>query len=95
LDPQPEYPHRTELIFYQEEEAEQLRLEVLEGDILGEEILDSFTKKLSPIDSSRPSPFPSASKIVSLWLLGLVLWFLKFFQNPLPRMRKASSSKDV
>lgn len=84
LDPQPEYPQRTKCVFYEEEVANAASIDVLEGDIMGE--YGEGGGKAAP--RTHASPYPSGT-ILFLWVVGLVVWYLKFAANaPTSKERK-------
>jgi hypothetical protein len=105
LNPQPEYPLRTELTFYEEEDGDASSIEVLEGDLMGDSSSASKDASLSSDETvisshkkalpSRPhgSPFPPASVLIPLWLLGLVVWFMTFANTPLAKRHQARKKK--
>eukprot|EP00980_Cylindrotheca_fusiformis_P001357 scaffold338_cov116-Cylindrotheca_fusiformis.AAC.22 len=94
LNPQPEYPLRTKLTFYEEEDVSAESIEVPRRDLVGHSSSSSSSSSSSDETSSRhhrSSPFPSASLLIPLWLLGLVVWFM-FFGNPQVAKGQQSSS---
>ena len=64
LDPQPEYPLRKKMTFYKKE-IQPPSPEVLEGDVASD----------TPVTRSA---FPSTSMLLSLWILGLIMWCMAF-----------------
>jgi len=64
LDPQPEYPLRKKMTFYKKE-IQPPSPEVLEGDVASD----------TPVIRSA---FPSTSMLLSLWILGLIMWCMAF-----------------
>jgi hypothetical protein len=105
LNPQPEYPLRTELTFYEEEDGDASSIEVLEGDLMGdassaskdassssdESVISSHNKALP--SRQHVSPFPTASVLIPLWLLGLVVWFMTFGNTPRAKGHQARKKK--
>jgi hypothetical protein len=99
LDPQPEFPLRTEMVFYKETLWEPPKIEILEGDIL--ERSDSSTGKILPTTVDKPV-FPSALLLLVLWVGGLVLWCCIFLppmslglQGPTHPRKKRNAMKLV
>lgn len=78
LDPQPEFPLRTELTFYKDEAWEPPKLEILEGDVMGE--VGSPKQASSRSVVTEQSNFPSAVLMLILWILGLCAWCSMFLQ---------------
>jgi hypothetical protein len=74
LDPQPEYPLRTNLVF-----AETTR-QGHKGSLLDDTPVGAVSRLA--VRHSPLSKLPSASLLFILWLFGLVLWCLLFFRNP-------------
>jgi hypothetical protein len=78
LDPQPEFPLRTELIFYKEVEVEMPDLEVLVSDWHQEEHVNGAAT--APVVSAHPPPpnetndFPSFLSMFLMWIIGLMAW---------------------
>ncbi|KAG7371982.1 glycosyltransferase GlcNAc [Nitzschia inconspicua] len=79
LDPQPEFPLRTELIFFKEEDIVMPDLEVLESDLhpvahsdvgAKEAVGASVVTPSSPVNGN----FPSFLTIFILWIIGLMAW---------------------
>lgn len=94
LDPQPEFPLRTELTFYKEESWESQKLEMLEGDVLGE---DGSAVQNSRQITEEPSAFPSVMLLFVLWMIGLCFWcffFLRSTASPGLRRKKAPRKKN-
>jgi hypothetical protein len=94
LDPQPEYPLRSELIFYKppgEEDALRPLVDIL-GATDGSGGLQNINAG-SGVEALQPytSPFPPASIMLSLWVFGLILWCMTFM-NP-GRMGSGGGSK--
>lgn len=93
LDPQPEFPMRTDCVFYEEVAANVASIDVLEGDIMGEFGEGKSASETKP----NTSPFPSAMILFPLWLVGLVIWYLNFASAPASRRkqpRKKTGAKD-
>ena len=82
LDPQPEFPLRTKLTFYKEE-VPVATLEMLEGDILPEGAQQALSQNDAPAIPAvdQPSPFPPATILGSLWIIGLIVWCM-VYMNP-------------
>jgi hypothetical protein len=96
LDPQPEFPMRSELTFYKEDSWEPPKLEVLDGDILGEDTTSSQhdTGRQVGVEQSN---FPSAILMLLLWFAGMVLWcavFLRSGSSSGLRRKKGSRKKN-
>lgn len=97
LDPQPEFPLRTEFTFYIGQEWEPPKLEILEGDVLGEDGTVTQAKQQDAA-TTEPSSYPSAFVLTVLWILGLCAWcsfFLRSGSSPTLRRKKSSSAKMV
>lgn len=77
LDPQPEFPLRTEMVFYKETLWDPPKIEILEGDIF--ERSSSTAEKPPPPTLDKPV-FPSALLLLVLWVGGLVLWCYVFLR---------------
>jgi len=75
LDPQPDFPLRTELTFFKDTADVTPDLEVLEGDLhpAGQVSDSGAAKVISPTPST--SNLPSIPLLFILWVLGLVAWF--------------------
>lgn len=80
LDPQPEFPLRTELTFYHETDWQSAKQGVLEGDVAGQDpLVSSSSRNLNVAgDQVEPSPFPSATLLFVLWIIGLCAWCVVF-----------------
>ncbi|CAJ1966491.1 unnamed protein product [Cylindrotheca closterium] len=94
LDPQPEFPMRTECVFYEEEAANAASIDVLEGDIMGEL---GEGKDGSQQTNPHASPFPSGTILFPLWIVGLVIWYMSFASTPTSRgkqSRQKAGAKD-
>jgi hypothetical protein len=81
LDPQPEYPLRTALTFYKEED-QPLGLDILEGGAMSE------------LQPAANSPFPSSLVLFTLWIFGLIVW-CTMFVNPASTSAKAAGGKQL
>lgn len=110
LDPQPEYPLRTNFTYYTEPN-EPLPLPIL-GVIGGGGDYLQAQSGVAPgelAQESNPSPFPPAPLLFTLWIFGLMVWCMTF-ANPggggvigggnknvatRPRRKKGSSDKEV
>ena len=104
LDPQPEYPLRTKMVFYEGEDWKPLQLDGGGADpiAVGDEQRnhESMPKGLPP--SVEASRYPSGILIFLLWILGLVMWCAYFVVGVAgstgkkkPRRNKATSVKEV
>jgi hypothetical protein len=83
LDTQPEYPLRTELVYYKQEDQPAPNLNVvLDGDVLSMAAQDNGGVPQIPqpvvIEGPQPSPFPSFALLLILWVFGLVVWCMTF-----------------
>lgn len=108
LDPQPEYPLRTSLTYYkQEDDKPMASLEVLEGDLVaagadGHRVLPHGEPDL---DATYQSPLPPVSTLLILWIFGLMVWVMTFMNKSIgingnggskrPRGIKGRSGKDM
>jgi hypothetical protein len=79
LDPQPEYPLRSELVYYKQED--QPAPNVLEGDVLSVAQGHAGGAQIPQIEGAGNSPFPSFALMLVLWVFGLVVWCM-IFRNP-------------
>jgi Glycosyltransferase (GlcNAc) len=80
LDPQPEYPFRTNLIYYQPPVA------TLTYSLMRESPLtsDGINKHVSPTNNTTTSNhLPSMGVLLFLWLFGILVWFIVFTRNSL------------
>jgi hypothetical protein len=84
LDPQPEYPVRTELTFYKEVLQEPLTLEILEGDVMEQKEESAGSPGTM---TTTTSPFPSALLLLTLWVFGLIAW-CAVFKGPASSKKK-------
>jgi len=94
LDPQPEFPLRTELVFYKQETWEPPKLEILEGDLLGDEAMMSHNNNQAADD--QPT-FPTTILLLVLWVIGLCFWcfvFLRSTASPGLRRKKTVRKTD-
>ena len=78
LDPQPEFPLRSEMVFYKESERVLPQLEVLEGDVLGEDSTSTQNEKFVAVEQTS---FPSALLLLVLWVIGLIAWCSVFLRS--------------
>ncbi|GKY93218.1 hypothetical protein MPSEU_000289600 [Mayamaea pseudoterrestris] len=103
LDPQPEFPLRTKLIFY-----EQLPMNIVAGNtksggaVVGRALdsvqrVDSF-QRMDGIEQPNLPPF---STLIVLWIFGMIVWCVVFMSqgnvngSGTPRKKKQMMSKDV
>jgi hypothetical protein len=104
-DPQPEYPMRTKMVFYQQVEesvpALDLDIAVTTERVLVTSQADSSVKLPSSLHSIENEKvyFPSGTMLFILWLVGLIVWCV-VFMSPNPHSavrpkRKAATYKDV
>eukprot|EP00934_Nitzschia_sp_Nitz4_P000931 Nitzschia sp. Nitz4//scaffold82_size85912//42151//44131//NITZ4_005142-RA/size85912-snap-gene-0.140-mRNA-1//-1//CDS//3329558838//931//frame0 len=100
LDPQPEFPLRTNLTFAQEAYPVAASLEMLEGDFLGPSGVAHVVQGAAGVN---PSPFPSATLLV-FWVIGLCFWCGVYFstaslkqgmEKTLPTTVPSSSKKEA
>jgi len=98
LEPQPEYPLRTALTYYEQIEEE---LPLVEFDVDGEAkpVVKQADAFATPVDGT--ASLPPASTLFVLWVFGLIVWCL-MFMNPsattktiVSKRKKAVSNKDV
>eukprot|EP00339_Tiarina_fusa_P005024 CAMPEP_0117014916 /NCGR_PEP_ID=MMETSP0472-20121206/12010_1 /TAXON_ID=693140 ORGANISM="Tiarina fusus, Strain LIS" /NCGR_SAMPLE_ID=MMETSP0472 /ASSEMBLY_ACC=CAM_ASM_000603 /LENGTH=492 /DNA_ID=CAMNT_0004718591 /DNA_START=24 /DNA_END=1499 /DNA_ORIENTATION=- len=88
LDPQPEYPLRTKMAFYREEEVKQPpSLEILgEGDVadIAKELIPNKDEQALPdsLPTTVESMYPSGTLIFVLWVFGLLAWCGLFLSVP-------------
>lgn len=107
LDPQPEYPLRTKLVFYKQAEKAAPRLKIeLQGDNakIKQVTARHVAATLDGLPPMVESPLPTTSTLFILWVFGLMVWCV-MYMNPLggstssggPRKskKKKSSVKDV
>jgi hypothetical protein len=91
LDTQPEFPLRTDLIYYKQ--VEQVIEPPLSFELSPEQ---SGTGRELTVTGEK-YPFPPASTMLTLWFMGLALWCV-FFMNSSgkrPRRIKGGGIKDV
>jgi hypothetical protein len=91
LDTQPEFPLRTDLIFYEQVE------QVIEPPLRFEASPELSGKGRELTFTGEKYPFPPASTMLTLWFMGLALWCV-FFMNSSgkrPRRVKGGGIKDV
>jgi hypothetical protein len=102
LDPQPEFPLRTELTFFKEVGVAMPDLEVLESDLHPASKAESASEvaaKDSVVSSSSPldNNFPSFTAMFLLWILGLLAWLyfaLQTTRAETPGKRNVKKSKN-
>ena len=95
LDPQPEFPLRTQFSFFVEQESKPDKFMVTDGNPVAEQ--HAF-----PSVNRNSSNSPSFTMLLLLWILGLVVWCF-FFVNTggsrrAPRRRRTKNeegAKDV
>lgn len=96
LDPQPEFPLRTQFSFFVEQESQPDKFMVADGDPILEQ-------KALPIANQQSNSSPPFTMLLILWILGLVVWCF-FFVNTggsssrspkRRRMKKEEVAKDV
>lgn len=90
LDPQPEYPLRTKMIYYEQQQylSEFQSLTIpdernLGGSASSHELLDRF-------DVSHTSALPPVSLLFVFWIVGLCAWVMVFL---VPQLSGSASSK--
>jgi hypothetical protein len=99
LDPQPEFPLRTELVYYQQvvESVTQFDLDL---DARIDQHADAFPQYETGMTQPKPS-LPPLSLLFVLWVFGLMVWCAVFYNTTgqAARPRKKSldpeGSKDV
>jgi hypothetical protein len=75
LDPQPEFPLRTELTFYKEVEVEMPDLEVLVSDLHPvQQVNAAATAAVVSANPPNQNDFPSLMSLFLLWIVGLLVW---------------------
>lgn len=76
LDPQPEFPMRTELEFFREIEVVMPDLEVLESDLHPVSNAGGTSAESASIPASPPTVnnYPSFATMFLLWIIGLLGW---------------------
>jgi hypothetical protein len=95
LDSQPEFPLRTQLTFYKEEEQPALSLQLGDGDLLSINELEqreahpSLRNETAPVHAQRG---PSGALLLLLWIVGLIGWCI-LFTGPKPAGSKTSKTK--
>lgn len=96
LDPQPEFPLRTEFNFFVEQEPEPDKYMVVDGDPMPEQ------QALPVVNQPISNNSPSFSMLLILWVFGLIVWCMLFVNNgrssrPLRKRqtKKAGGEKDV
>jgi hypothetical protein len=91
LDTQPEFPLRTDLVFYKQ--VEQVMEPPLRFEISPEH---SGTGRELTMTGEK-YPFPPASTMLTLWFMGLALWCVFFMKSSGKRSRriKGGGIKDV
>jgi len=108
LDPQPEYPFRTNMIYYEQAEQSLPALNLDLPDTTERLAMVSPTTAASaglrtgPLHSieSEAGSLPSATLMLTFWVFGLIVWYL-LFMNPRaaaaarPKSRKQTTYKDV
>lgn len=98
LDPQPEYPLRTALTYYQQVEKAIPALD-LELDENSSEVVhpDSFVHQT--ISSGQEVSLPPVPLLLLLWAFGLIVWYIMFIANTSQtarsRKKHALAHKDV
>ena len=95
LDPQPEFPLRTDFNFFVEQEPEPDKYMVVEGDPIPEQ-------QALPVVNQPNNNSPPFSMLLILWVFGLIVWCMLFVNNgrssrPLRKRqtKKAGGEKDV
>lgn len=88
LDPQPEYPLRTNLIYYQQVEQRPIlpNIDLGNNTSSGSYSHNFHVSNTVPRmeDLEQQGFAPSFSLLVLLWMFGLVVWCVIFFGNPPP-----------
>jgi hypothetical protein len=99
LDPQPEFPLRTELTFFKEVEVEMPDLEVLVSDLHSGQHVDGAANAAAAVATLPPndSDFPSFISMFLLWIVGLLAWLYYTIQtmkttSPAKRTVKTTSN---
>jgi hypothetical protein len=80
LDPQPEYPLRSELVYYKQEDQPAPNLNVLSMAQGHDGGVPQIPQPAS-IEGAQTSPFPSFTLMLILWVFGLVMWCMTFMNR--------------
>lgn len=96
LDPQPEYPHRTKLIFYEQvEQASRADIGIQISDGAAE--VKEVHRVVEPVVPSQSveesSNLPPLTAVLVFWLFGLVVWCIMFMRGPSPELSGTRQSK--
>lgn len=96
LDAQPEYPLRTEMKYYKQ--VEQLIVPPTNLDaVMSAGAVDTARGLGQQAPVVQKSPFPPASTMITLWVIGLVLWCFCFLSSGkrAARRKKSGGFKSV
>jgi len=96
LDPQPEFPLRTKMVFYKETNWDLPKIEILEGDLFQTQQADTTTdttpQNIPTTTTDEPVVFPWAPLLLVVWIMGLV-WWCSVFLRPSVRRPKGTKTK--
>jgi hypothetical protein len=91
LDPQPEFPMRTELSYYQQvEEA----LPDLDVDIGGTVARADHLQKVDTLRANDQPALPPLSLLLVLWIFGLIVWCILYLAPTSSNASTGSSRKN-
>jgi Glycosyltransferase (GlcNAc) len=94
LDPQPEYPLRTNLTFYVPPVASQSQAVGISRQAMRSEILRGMDEQMHSIDVATDSGnFPSVIVLFLLWTFGLLVWFVMYTPNSITGGDKKKHSR--
>ena len=110
LDPQPEFPLRTNPTFYKDDKyaSPDYGINSFEENVMSiEQYIQSqksqdFSTEKNNMKPSFPSMFPCFKLLCLLWLLGLCLWYVMYYAHAptlkgmtTARRKRIDSFKDV
>jgi hypothetical protein len=78
LDPQPEYPLRTKLVYYQQVSEPVLLIDASSGNARNGRALPASQVDAFDAHSDPTQNMPPASVLFIFWAFGLIVWFLMF-----------------
>lgn len=82
LDPQPEYPLRTNLIYYTPPVASQSQSVGTSREAIRSEMIRGMDEQMQASDvATDVSYVPSSGVLFLLWVCGLLVWFTMFTPN--------------